>query len=343
MRTLIVYGDWLVKRQHFKRLHQENKQQKLKCGGLVGLFQVLHELIYDIRPNRIVVAWDGLQVGVLKYAYYPPWQIQKKADSEKIQRFLLDGDLAAQNEDEEHEQAILRQKIKVQHMLENCFVRQLYSDTAEAADLIAAYVQQAEREADEILIYSRPHEFYQLVNHNVSVVLPDKTIITVENYDSIVGYDQRNELMLTCFVGNESGSVPGIKGLSRKKLVKYFPVLQNDKMSYQDMCEYAEIKSDENDIQIYRLVLEAKDILLRNARALNLQNPYITQEDGFLINQMLRLPLSSDRNIEEAKKYFHTDGYSDYINESVEDFFSIFYSLMISEKEYKKLYNTIMT
>ena len=343
MRTLIIYGDWLIKRQHFKRLYQENKDQKLKCGGIVGFFQVLHELIYEIRPNRVVVAWDGLEVGILKYAYYPPWQLKRKEDAEKIKRFLVEGDLAPTTEHEEHEQAILRQKIKTQHMLENCFVRQLYTDTAEATDLIAAYVQQAEREADQIFIYSRPHEFYQLINDNVSIVLPDKMFITVENYESIIGYDRRNELMLTCFLGNESGTIPGIKGLSRKKLVKYFPVLENDKMSYQDMCDYAEIKSNEKHTQIYQIVLESKDILLRNSKALNLQNPYLTQEDRFLINQMLRLPLSNDRDIEEAKKYFQIDGYSNYINESIEDFFSIFYSLMVSEKEYRRVYNTITT
>ena len=341
MRTLIVYGDWLIKRQHFKRLYQENKEQKLKCGGLVGFFETLNALIDEVRPARVVVAWDGVESGIQKYAYYAPWQVQKQEQSDKLKRLITEGDLAPVTDREEHDQAIVRQKIKTQHMLENCFVRQLYTDTAEASDLIAAYTRQADQEGDEVFIYSREHEFYQLISENVKVLLPDRKLITVENYEEIVGYDRRNELMLRCFVGNESETVPGIKGMSRGRLIKYFPRLEDDKVSYDELCEYAELKSHENDIQVYQLVLGARDLLIRNARALNLEQPYLTQEDAYVINSMLHLPLSDDRTIDEAKRYFEVDGYGDYIAQSIDDFFSVFYSLMVSEREYRKTYNSI--
>jgi 5'-3' exonuclease len=300
-------------------------------------------LIHQLRPNRVVVGWDGIEAGINKYDFYPPWKIHKKEESEKIQRLIREGNLAPINDKEEHEQSILRQKIKIQHMLENCFVRQLYSDTAEACDLIAAYTIQSDDESDEVYIYSREHEFYQLISSNVSVVIPSKDVITLENYTEKVGYNLGNELMLRCFVGNESETVPGIKGLSRNRLVKYFPRLKDEKISYNEMCEYAEVEIEKNKIQTYELILGAKDILLRNSKVLNLKNPFLSQEGAYIIHQMLHLPLSEDRNINEAKSYFEIDGYADYINESIDDFMSVFYSLMVSEREYRKIYNTIKT
>jgi len=83
MQTLILYGDWLVKRQHFKRLKYENKEQRLKCGGIVGFFEALNYLLHHVRPSRVVVAWDGMEAGDTKYKNYPPYHLEKQKEWEK--------------------------------------------------------------------------------------------------------------------------------------------------------------------------------------------------------------------------------------------------------------------
>ncbi|MDG1949879.1 MAG: hypothetical protein P8J32_03605 [bacterium] len=339
MRTLILYGDWLVKRQHFKRIKYENKEQRLKCGGIVGFFEALHYLLNQERPKRVVIAWDGLEAGDIKYRHYPPMHLEKQAEWEKRKRLYVEEDNGVETEREEHDLAILRQINKCQRLLSECYVRQLISDKAEGTDMLAGYVNQAKKEGEQIVIFSREHEFYQLIDDNVSVMTPKMDTITKGNFKEKVGYDLENQLMLNCFVGN--GFVDGVERLSRDKIVKFFPTLQEEKFTYNEMCEEAESRQEEKDLVIFRQILESRDLLIRNAGLLNLKHPSLQSEDNEIINREIHLPLSEDRDIQTTISYFRTDGYEDYIDGKVEDFFSVFYSLMVNEREYRRNYNSI--
>lgn len=339
MRTLIVYGDWLVKRQHFKYLTYENKQQRLKCGGIVGFFQALHYLINKLRPKRVVIGWDGMRAGELKYKDYQPWYLEREKDWKNREKLLVEQDLGPETEKEEHELEIIRQIIKTQRLMENCYVRQLYSEKAEAVDLISGYVNQAKKEADEIIIFSREHEFYQLIGGTISVMTPEMNHITEDNFTQKVGYHKDNELLLNCFLG--FGMIEGIKGARREKFIKFFPQLVDEKISYQELCKMAEQKQTESKRIFYEKVLGSIDILMRNAQVLNRLVPIISEADSIMLNQMNHLPLSGDRDINDTIRYFKTDGYEDYISGSLDNFFSIFYSLKVNEMEYRKMYDKI--
>lgn len=341
MATLLVYGDWLLKRQHFKYLDHENKNQKLKCGGIVGFYKALNYLVIHYRPERVVIAWDGFDVSQ-KYSIHTPWFLEKKKEIENLKQLIKLGDLSANDSKKEHELEIVRQKIKLQRLLEDSFVRQMQTSTAEASDLIAEYTKQASEELEKVIIFSREQEFYQLIGEYVSVLLPKgMELITLENFTEKVGYHISNQLMIRCFLGDEKGFVEGIKRMSVKQLLKYFPELSKDAIKYSQLCSMAEAKNNEHPLKIYESIMGAKEVLARNSRVLNLKEPHLIDEDLQEINRMLHLPLSNDREIENVIEYFQVDGYDKYVEEDIKDFFSAFYSLMVNESEYRKIYNTL--
>jgi 5'-3' exonuclease len=339
MQTLILYGDWLVKRQHFKRLKYENKEQRLKCGGIVGFYEALHFLLNQVRPRRVVVAWDGMEAGDIKYKYYPPLHLEKQEEWKKRKRLFTEEDNGVESEQEEHDLAILRQINKCQRLLSDCYVRQMISNKAEGTDMLAGYVNQATKEGERIVIFSREHEFYQLIDDNVSVMTPKMELITKGNFLDKVGYHLDNELMFNCFLGNSF--IDGVERLSRDKISKFFPSVKEEKVTYNQLCEEAENRQEEKGLVIFRQILESRDLLIRNAGLLNLEHPSLQSEDNEQINEQIHLPLSEDRDIQATINYFRVDGYADYINGNIEDFFSVFYSLMVNEREYRRNYNSI--
>jgi len=188
--------------------------------------------------------------------------------------------------------------------------------------MLAGYVNQSTKEGERIIIFSREHEFYQLIDDNVSVMTPKMNLITKANFQKKLGYNIENELMLNCFVGNSF--VDGVDRLSRDKIIKFFPIIKDEKYTYQQMCEEAEILQEEKSLIVYRQILESRDLLIRNASMLNLENPSLQLEDYEQISETIYLPLSEDRDIQTTISYFRSDGYEDYISGTIEDFFQCF-------------------
>jgi len=265
--------------------------------------------------------------------------LKSKKNGKREKRLYIETDFGVETEREEHDLAILRQINKCQRLLDNCSVRQLISKKTEGTDMLAGYVNQSTKEGERIIIFSREHEFYQLIDDNVSVMTPKMNLITKANFQKKLGYNIENELMLNCFVGNSF--VDGVDRLSRDKIIKFFPIIKDEKYTYQQMCEEAEILQEEKSLIVYRQILESRDLLIRNASMLNLENPSLQLEDYEQISETIYLPLSEDRDIQTTISYFRSDGYEDYISGTIEDFFSVFYSLMVNEREYGRNYNNI--
>lgn len=337
MKTLILNGDWLLRKEHFKHHSIRNKVQNLRCGGIVSFFVELNTLLLKYSPQKIVVAWDGIYGGIKKYEIYPPWNIKIREKRESVLKLVQDE--FQENIDDKSEDLIdiFKQKVKLQHLLENCYVRQIENNHTEAYDLIADYVLNV-GQRENVIIYSRPYEYTQIVGDNVCVAYPDRTIVTKDNFNQKTGYCIENDLLIKCFSGSENGFIEGVKNVTRSKLIKYFPILSEEKVGFGYLCELCEIEKEKKKLKIFDAILGSKDILLRNSKVLNLKKPWLTKEANEEVLNLIEAPLSINRDIKEVVKYFQVDGYSEHIKQDLNDFFSSFYSLMINEREYRKAY-----
>ena len=69
MKTLIVDGDWNLKRNFMKRETMFAKGEH--CGGSFGFLESLRSVVNKVMPDRTIVMWDGNMGGKMRYEIYP--------------------------------------------------------------------------------------------------------------------------------------------------------------------------------------------------------------------------------------------------------------------------------
>lgn len=339
-KTLIVDGQWNLKRNFYKRKDLLSSSGHL-CGGSFGFIDSLRVAMNKILPDRVVVCWDGFQAGKYRYQIYPQYKSKRKYKNWETEERAIATDSLSNPKDAEQAE-LFRQKMQVQNILEELFVRQLEIDFIEADDLIAQYVLKSEANEDEqVYILSRDKDYLQLISEKVFIVSSDYSfIVNRKQYEEKYGHTLDNELLFKCFEGDDGDDITGVEGITRNTLIKYFPNIQKEKYLYNRLIEESyEAKKDKKkkNRKIYDKIIQAEHILYRNARLMNLKKPFVTEEAKKKVDIISNGTLSEDRNIMDAINRFTQEGLSGIVGNSYMDsFFSPFYMLMTKEKEYAK-------
>lgn len=332
-KTVLIDGNWNLKKNFFKRKAMVNSSQKL-CGATFGFLDSTRSIINKIIPDRVIVAWDGFNSGKLRYNVYKPYKANREKNWESEARVIATEGSGSYKDKEDFE--ILRQKIEVQTYLDELYVRQLEEDYIEADDLIAYYIIGNKNPNEHIYIYSRDGDFNQLVSENVSIINPDSLdIITIKNFKQKFGYIVENALLFKCFVGDDADDVPGIKGIGINTLLKYFPDMANEKYTYKRLVDECYENKKKKKLKTFDKIIQAEDELYRNAMLMNLKKPFLNQKAIESVDSVRSLEMDIDRSIETAMDMFIKDGFSNFVgNNYISTFFGPFYSLKAKELEF---------
>ena len=339
MVSLLVDGNWNLKRNYFKRRNLISKGEN--CGGVFGFLDSLRSVVTKLIPDRVVVCWDGFNAGKLRYEIYKPYKADRGKDWYLEKSMLGAGWNGTPEEKEKYD--IFFQKNKLKNYLEELFIRQAEVDFIEADDLIASYVLESTSVNEEIIIYSRDNDYLQLISEKISILNPDNFnfLLTHKNFREKKGYILENELLLKCFE-TDSDNIKGVKGVTRKKLIKFFPDIANKKYLYKDLVDEAYEKQKSNKLKIYESIINASDILYRNAQLMNLKKPFLNEEAKREVKIITHGILSTDRDISNAVTMFMNDGYIQFLpSNEIDYFFSSFYRIMTKEKEYRDVVNNL--
>lgn len=335
IRTLLIDGQWNLKRNFYKRKDLKTSSGHL-CGGSFGFIDSLRSVTSKILPDRVVVMWDGFHSGKLRYEIYPPYKANRNKDWERTEKAIATDGLYNPQDLERVE--FLKQKIQIQNYLDELYIRQLEVDFIEADDLIAQYVLKSENDDEEIIIFSGDKDYLQLISDKVSVLTPNSVFtLNKKEYESKYGHTIDNELLFKCFEGDPSDKIEGVKGINREILIKYFPNIAKEKYLYSQLVEESLENKKKKKLKIYDKIIEAESILYRNARLMNLRKPFLNDEARSKVDAIRYGTLGEDRSIEKAVSLFIKDGMIGHLeNGSLEDFFSPFYRIMTKEVEYSK-------
>lgn len=326
MRTLVVQGDWLLKKCHFANLPMRVDQTS--CGGIVGFMVQMRQALISRPTDKIVVVWDGVLDGLAKYDRYPVLKALKQAawdDRIRIQR-AESFDLSRKDR---FGLDILAQRAVLQRHLEALCVRQMEEETSEAMDAIALYVNEAVTVGEQVTILAREHEFHQLISDEVHLLRFDGTVVDKKNFFSLYHYDVSNDLMLKCFIGMPSG-VPGVPGLSLGRMLKYLPGLKLEQYPYGDLIAYCRRKRFDVPLKIYDAVLSGHEVVARNAKLINQRDPIFNSDLNQQKNYCLYSPLNDEGGEELYREYRM---YERHIGDPKE-FLSPFQRIILKEKEY---------
>lgn len=334
MKTLLIDGEWNLKRNYFR-----NKKIMMDTGKdntVFGFIESLRAAITKVLPDRVVIMWDGYRSGKYRYEFYKPY----KANRNKVWE---DDDVAIatdgqQSEEDRDKFQILRDKIQVKNYLEDLFVRQLEREYIEADDLIAYYVIKRQKD-EQIIIYSRDKDYLQLIDEDISILTPDsQVIITHENFKELKGYCLDNTLMFKCFDGDKSDNILGVKGVTTEGLLKLFPGMENHKYTMSQLISEANKMLEKKKSKYLEKIVESSNIVYRNATLMNLKKPFIDEASRAEVEKIISLPISiHDRNIQDATKKFIADGFTRLLyREDIGSFFAPFYRISQKEKNFNK-------
>ena len=251
----------------------------IHVGGIVGFLRSIGYTINMIRPTRTIIVFDGKGGSKPRQKIYSQYKAGRKVRS----RLNRNVDWAT-NPQDEHESMKLQIGRLIEY-LEHLPLTLLALDKLEADDIIS-YVTNVTLKESKTTIMSTDKDILQLVSPRVSLYSPTKKITYDEELvKKEFGIYPQN--MLTCRVidGDRSDSIPGVKGVGTKSLIKEYPELSENKpFDIKTLLDAAKQKST----RISKMIVESELIVKRNYLLMQLKEPNINNHAKLRILDAIR-------------------------------------------------------
>lgn len=336
-RTLLVDGEYNLRR-NFKKRENLFTFSGEHCGGVYGFIETLGYTINKTLPDRVIVMWDGDRSGLYRHEIYPLYKANHKSWDEESYLYTkeeLDDKLRSKI-------SCSNQKRKTKNFIDNLFIRQAEVDLIEGDDLIALYIKNKLPD-EKIIIFSKDHDYHQLISDDVSVLMPGNlTVLTPHNFKSFYGYIYQNSLLFKCIDGDESDDIPGISGVGIKTVLKLFPKFADEEYTIDRIMSEAFELFQKKETKTLKSIMLARDLLNRNYKLMDLKNPFINEQAESEIeiardSVMAKEGGQIDRSIQDVMKEMIHEGYVRYMyREDINAFLFPYHRISSKEKEYTK-------
>ena len=142
----------------------------IHMGGLAGFLKGLRLLIDNIKPNKVIICWEG-GGSSRRRAIYPDYKNKRKPT--KLNRFY----------DDEIPNTIENRNFQINALvkiLRAAGIHQIYVSDCEADDIIG-YLSKYRFKEEKIIIVSSDKDYYQLLNERILQWSPgQKNYVTSE-------------------------------------------------------------------------------------------------------------------------------------------------------------------
>jgi len=237
-------------------------------GGTVGFIKSLQKLCREIKPDKVVICWDG-RSGSRKRK-----QINKNY-KEGRSPIRLNRAVRTLSETEEKENKIWQMYRLVEYL--NLFpVIQLVTDEVEADDIIAYICKQSQYKDYQKVIVSSDKDFYQLLDDNTVLHRPVQD--AWQNANRIIeefGIHPNNFALARAMAGDTSDNLSGIGGVGLKTVKKRFPFFAEEKsVMIPDLVTFCENQNQK--VKAFTAVIEGVDIIKENYKIMQLYSPLLS-------------------------------------------------------------------
>lgn len=250
-------------------------------GGVKGSLKSLQKMCHDIKPNEVVLCWDGKGGSRKRKKIHEGYKEGRKPV--KLNRYVdhLTDDETLQNK--------VWQGVRIIEYLNLFPVIQLKFDGVEADDIIAHLTRHSYYEDWEKVVVSSDKDFYQLCNESTVVYRPltrkDKDgkllpneIVTIKTLVNDYNIHPNNFAIARAMAGDKSDNLEGVGGVGLKTAAKRFPMLkESERVMIEDVLDHAKnmIEGKKKIIKAYQSVAENEEILDRNYKMMQLYIPSI--------------------------------------------------------------------
>ena len=249
-------------------------------GGTVGFLKILQKLCREIKPDRVVICWDGKGGSRKRKLVNKNYKSGRKP-------LRLNRDVKNLTEEEELQNKIWQQ-LRLTEYLNNFPVTQLVSDEVEADDVIS-YVAQLPFFSDwQKVVVSSDKDFFQLLNDEVVVYRPtQKEVLNKNNVIDKFGIHPTNFALARAIVGDKSDNLDGVPGVGLATVAKRLPFLSKEESytidSVMEFCN-----NTDSNLRAYRNILENDPVVKENYQLMLLYSPSISVQNKTKIKYAIK-------------------------------------------------------
>jgi len=292
-------------------------------GGASGFLKILQKLCREIKPDKVVICWDG-QGGSKKR------KLINKNYKGGRKPLRLNRDIKHLTEEEELQNKIWQQTRLVDY-LNNFPITQLMFEGIEADDVIAFVCQIPKFKGWQKVIISSDKDFFQLLDDETVAYRP--TQHEVLNKNMIVekfGIHPTNFALARAIVGDQSDNLEGIKGVGLPTIAKRLTFLSEEKSyTIPEVVEFCE--NVNGSLKAYKNIAESQALIEQNYQLMQLYSPNISVQTKNKIKYIIK-------NAELTFNKTHTNGMmlEDGISKlNWSDLFLTFKKMALNEKRSK--------
>ena len=219
-------------------------------GGYKGFVKILQKLCRELRPDEIIIAWDGAGGSQKRRATNKNYKEGRKP-------IRLNRAVRTLTEDEEMQNKVWQQ-YRLMEMLNHMPFIQIVSDGIEADDVISYAVQHHKYKGWEKIIISSDKDFFQLCDDETILYRPiQKSFVNKPRILEEFGIHPTNFAMARAIAGDKSDNLDGVRGVGLKtisKKMKFFA--KEESVTFKELFDYCE--NDNTGLKAFTSILESR-------------------------------------------------------------------------------------
>ena len=270
-----------------------------RIGGLKGFLGSLQKMCREIKPDTVMIIWDGPGGSRKRRQQNKNYKLGRKPIKTN-----WESDLTPEEDYINQEW----QKFRLYKYLNELPVVQLCFDEVEADDVIAYATQTEQFKGWEKVIVSSDKDFIQLCDDETVLFRPIQKKVhnklnIVEDFD----IHPRNFAMARAIAGDPSDNLKGVPRAGLKTIAKNLNFLREDKdTSLQEIFDFC-VNSDST-AKFFTNVLSHKDIIIENYKLMQLYAPALSLQCKKKIHYALD-NFEYDYNKTEVIRMMNQDGF----------------------------------
>jgi len=272
-------------------------------GGLKGFLKILQKLSRDLKPDMVVICWDG-PGGSRKRREI----VKEYKQGRKPIRLNRETNLS---EDDELQNKVWQQARLLDYLNQLPVVQYLFPEV-EADDVIAYVAQAAAFNGWQKIIVSSDKDFLQLCDEETVLFRPiQKKVHNRKNVVEEYGIHPKNFAIARAMAGDKSDNLRGIRGAGLPTIKKRLPFLEENKeFSLKEIVEYCRDfrPDDKRRPKFYEEVTTNESIIRLNYRLMQLYNPSLSLQTQKKIDYGFN-NFAYDYNRTEFIKMMNQDGF----------------------------------
>jgi len=237
-------------------------------GGAFGFLKSLQKYCREMKPDHIVVCWDGPDGSRKRKTMH-------KGYKEGRSPVRLNRSVRIMSEEEEFRNKIWQQQRLITYL--NCLpVSQIMIEKIEADDIISYVAQMQHFKDAQKVIISSDKDFYQLCNDKTVVYRPVQVeFINVKRLVETFGIHPNNFALARAICGDKSDNLDGVGGAGLKTVAKRFPFL-SEANTHEIGTLLKACEDVENPLKVHHNILSGEEKIIRNYKMMQLYTPLVS-------------------------------------------------------------------